>query len=623
VEIAIGLVVVVAVVAAVSAIGERWELPPPLLLIVVGVIASFLPFVPEVELNPELVLIGLLPPLLYAAAIRTSLIDFRSNRRPIGLLSIGLVLFTTIGVGVVAHALLPISWPAAFALGAVVAPPDAVAATSIARRIGMPRRIVTILEGESLVNDATAIVALRTAIAGLAGGFSLLGAAGDFLLAAGGGLVVGLIVAFVIGKIRKYVTDPVLDTTVSLITPFIAYMAAEQIHASGVLAVVVTGLSLGHTAHKHQDAASRIHERVNWRTIQFLLENSVFLLIGLQVRRILADVSQSDLGVGPITIACIGILGTVILLRPLWVYPATYVPRWIPSIGLKDPAPPWQAPAVVSWAGMRGVVTLATAFVLPEDLPHREVLVLVALVVVAGTLMIQGFTLPGLVRRLGLRGPDHREDLLTESGVVQAAIETGLAELDRLVGAGSTGPVIAQLRERSRQRSNATWERLGNPELETPTELYARLRKAMLAVERDKVLELRATGRIPDEVVRSVLEQLDTEESMLEQRVDRSDEPREADLLTPDVVGGGACEHLRAAPTIVQPLTPEGCSDCLEEGTEWVHLRLCLTCGKVACCDSSPRNHMTHHQRHVSHPVMRSFEPGEAWRWCAVHSLLG
>jgi Na+/H+ antiporter len=623
VEVAIGLVVVVAVVAAVSAMGERWDLPPPLLLIVVGVIASFLPFVPEVELNPELVLIGLLPPLLYAAAIRTSLIDFRSNRRPIGLLSIGLVLFTTIGVGVVAHALLPISWPAAFALGAVVAPPDAVAATSIARRTGMPRRIITILEGESLVNDATAIVALRTAIAGLAGGFSLLGAAGDFLLAAGGGLVVGLIVAVVIGKIRKYVTDPVLDTTVSLITPFIAYMAAEQIHASGVLAVVVTGLVLGHTAHKHQDAASRIHERVNWRTIQFLLENSVFLLIGLQVRRILADVSQSELGVGPITIACTGILGSVILLRPLWVFPATYVPRWIPSIGRNDPAPPWQAPAVVSWAGMRGVVTLATAFVLPEDLPHREVLVLVALVVVAGTLIIQGFTLPGLVRTLGLRRPDRREDLLTESGVVQAAIESGLNELDRLIGVGSSGPVITQLRERSRLRSNATWERLGNPELETPTELYARLRKAMLAVEREKVLELRATGRIPDEVVRSVLEQLDTEESMIQQRVDRSVERHEADLITPDVVGGGACEHLRAAPTIVQPLTPEGCSDCLVEGTEWVHLRLCLTCGKVACCDSSPRNHMTHHQRQENHPVMRSFEPGEAWRWCAVHSLLG
>lgn len=613
---------VVAVVAAVSALAERWELPPPLLLIVVGVIGSFLPFVPEVKLDPDLVLIGLLPPLLYAAAIRTSLIDFRSNRRPIGLLSIGLVLFTTLGVGVVAHWLLPISWPAAFALGAVVAPPDAVAATSIARRIGMPRRIVTILEGESLVNDATAIVALRTAIAGLAGGFSLLRATGDFLLAAGGGLVVGLIAAFLISRIRKYVTDPVLDTTVSLIAPFIAYMAAEQIHASGVLAVVVTGLSLGHTAHKYRDAASRIHERVNWRTIQFLLENAVFLLIGLQVRRVLADVSQSELGVGAITVACVGVLATVILLRPLWVFPATYVPRWIPSIRSKDPAPPWQAPAVVSWAGMRGVLTLATAFVLPEDLPHREVLVLIALVVAGGTLLIQGFTLPGLVRRLGLRGPDHREDLLTEAGVVQAAIEAGLVELDRLVGPESNGGVVTQLRERSRRRSDATWERLGNRTLETPTEVYARLRKAMLAVERDKVLELRATGRIPDEVVRSVLEGLDTEESMLEQNIDRSDEPSEVELTASDVVGGG-CEHLRAAPTIVQPLTPEGCSDCLEEGTEWVHLRLCLTCGKVACCDSSPRNHMTHHQRVENHPVMRSFEPGEAWRWCAVDSLLG
>lgn len=605
-----------------TALARRWDMPAPLLLVVVGVVGSFLPFMPDLELNPEVVLIGMLPPLLYAAAIRTSLIDFGSNRRPIALLSVGLVLFTTVAVGIVAHSLLPISWGAAFALGAVVAPPDAVAATSIARRIGLPRRIVAILEGESLVNDATAVVALRTAIASMAGGFSLWRAAGDFLLAALGGIVVGLAAAFVIGRIRKYVTDTVLDTTVSLITPFIAYLAAEQIHASGVLAVVVTGLVLGHKANVIQDAASRISERTNWRTIQFLLENSVFLLIGLQVRGIWADVVESEIGIGRIVFVCLLILAVVMVVRPLWVFPATYVPRWFPSIGRKDPAPPWTYPAVVSWAGMRGVVTLATAFVLPLDLPHRNVLVLAALVVVAGTLLIQGSTLPVLVRRLRLRGPDPREDHLTESGVMQAAIDAGLEELRRLTGPNDPVAVLEQLRERSRHRSNATWERLGNPNLETPTAVYTRLRTPMLAAERAKVLQLRDTGRIPDEVVRSVLESLDIEESMLDGVVEPEEEPREGDLVV-QPINEGDCEHLRAAPRMVQPLTPEGCSDCLAEGTQWVHLRLCLTCGKVACCDSSPRNHMTHHQRDVNHPVMRSFEPGEAWRWCAVDSLLG
>ncbi|MDP3984893.1 MAG: sodium:proton antiporter, partial [Acidimicrobiia bacterium] len=420
-EVALLLVLLVVVVAAVSALARRLGLPAPLLLTLVGVAGSLVPFVPEVKLSAQVVLIGLLPPLLYAAAIRTSLIDFRANRRAIALLSVGLVLFTAVGVGLVAHWLLPISLPTAFALGAVVAPPDAVAATAIARRIGMPRRIVSILEGESLVNDATALVALRTAIVALGGSFALVGVALDFLLAAGGGVVVGLAVAYLAAQVRRRIHDTVLDTALSLIIPFGAYLAAEEIHASGVLAVVVTGLILGHKAPVIQNAASRISESTNWRTIQFLLENTVFLLIGLQVRSIVTNVGRSALGLDQILLACALILLTVIVLRPIWVFPTTYLPRLIPVVRRVDPPPSWQYPAVVSWAGMRGVVTLATVFVLPEDLPHREVLVLAALVVTAGTLLIQGFTLPVLVRGLGLRGPDPREDLLQEAAVMHEA----------------------------------------------------------------------------------------------------------------------------------------------------------------------------------------------------------
>ena len=619
---AAGVILLLSVVIGVSGLSRRWSLPAPLVLVIVGLVGSYLPFIPEVELNEELVLVGLLPPILYATAIRTSLIDFRSNRRAIGLLSVGLVLFTALGVGLIAYWLLPIPFAAAFALGAVVAPPDAVAATAIARRVGMPRRVVTILEGESLVNDATAIVALRTAIAALGGAVSLFEVAADFVIATGGGIVVGVAVAFAIGKIRPYIRQTALDTSLSIITPFVSYLIAEQFHASGVLAVVVTGLLLGHKAQQIQNATSRISERHNWQTIQFVLENSVFLLIGLQVRGIVSDVAGSSLGFSRIALVCGAVLVTVMLLRPLWVFPSTYLPRKIHSLGRTDPAPAWQHPAVVSWAGMRGVVTLAAAFALPEDVPHREILILVALVVTAGTLLIQGFTLPGLVRTLGLRGPDRREDTLQEAAVLQEATKAGLAELEKLVASEDPEEIVDLLRTRTQERSRAAWERLGRAETETPSAAYSRLRQGMLLAERARVLELRSTGRIPEDVLRRVLESFDVEESVLETLIEGDEDPKEEELMTP-LSNQEGCEHLTAAPLWVAPRNPGGCEDCLRESTRWVHLRLCLTCGKVACCDSSPRRHASLHYRTEGHPVVRSLEPGEAWRWCYADSLLG
>jgi monovalent cation/hydrogen antiporter len=284
VYVALSLAALAVVVIVVVGTCRRLDLPAPLILVALGAGASYLPIVPHVHLTSEVVLVGLLPPLLYSAALQTSLVDFNVNRRPILLLSVGLVAFTTVGVAVTAYVVIPaITWPAAFALGAVVAPPDAVSATAIARRIGIPRRIVTILEGESLLNDATALVALRTAV-GVGGSVSVLGVGLDFAAAALGGILVGVVLYVVVGKVRRLVTDPVIDTSLSLVTPFVAYVAAEEIHGSGVLAVVVAGLLLGHKAPILQSARSRIAERLNWRTISFLLENSVFLLIGLQAR---------------------------------------------------------------------------------------------------------------------------------------------------------------------------------------------------------------------------------------------------------------------------------------------------------------------------------------------------
>ncbi|WP_133802653.1 Na+/H+ antiporter [Kribbella caucasensis] len=634
-EIAIEIVALVAVVAAGAALGRRTGVPAPLLLVVVGIAASYLPFVPRVELTPEVVLVGFLPPLLYSAAIKTSLVDFSQHRRSIGTLSVGLVAFTAIGVGLVAYWLLgsladadgqerlPL-W-AAFALGAVVAPPDAVAATAIAKRIGLPRRLVTILEGESLLNDATALVCLRTAIAAAVTAPTVLHVSTDFLRAAGGGVLVGLIVAVLLAKVRKRFTDPVLDTTLSLTAPFIAYVAAENhyVHASGVLAVVVTGLLLGHKSPVIQSAASRISERTNWRTIQFLLENAVFLLIGLQTRWILDDLAESPLSAMTIAVTTIGVFLTVVLLRPIWMFPVVYLSRRM--LG-RSSSGPVSVPALVvlSWAGMRGVVTLAAVFVLPENTPHRELLVFIALAVTAGTLLLQGSTLPWLVRRVGLPGPDPAEDALQEAAVLQGAHKAAEEELDRLVTSDEPEEVVTLLRQRGEARALAAWERLGRPEseYETPSEAYRRLRTAMLQKEREYILKVRDEGLVADEVLQRAQIALDIEESILD-RAEADDVGGQSEDLRVPPPPGGECEHLVAAPMVLSPNTPEGCEECLADGTTWVHLRLCLDCGHVGCCDSSPMRHSSAHFQETKHPVMRSFEPGENWRWCYVDEKLG
>jgi len=622
VHVATLVLALVATVTLVAGLARRRDLSAPLLLTVVGVAASYLPFVPQFRLDPEVVLVGLLPPLLYATAIRSSLVDFKANRRAIGMLSVGLVAFTTMGIGVLTWWLLPIPFVAALAFGAVVAPPDAVAATAVARRIGLPRRIVTILEGESLLNDATALVALGTAITALSGAVSFGSVSLSFLLATLGGTVVGLTVAFLIGWIRKRVTEPVLDTSLSFMAPLAAYLPAEAIHGSGVVAVVVAGLVLAHRATLLQTASSRLSERVNWSTISFLLENTVFLLIGLQARWILADVRASTLPPSRILIFCTAVLVAVILLRPLWVFPVRYLLIRPGADRMGRPAP-WTHTAIVSWAGMRGVVTLAAAFVLPENTPHRDVLVLAAMVVTAGTLLLQGISLPWLARRLDVRGPDPREDVLQEAAVLQTSVAAGLAALSR--GSEDIEPSIAEaLRSRAQQRADIAWERLGgtDPDTETPTETWRRLRVQMLQAERAAVLKIRDDGQADHEVLQSVLSALDLEESMLDQLSDREAGLRKGWLLSARS-GDDGCEHLVQAPCVRMPSSPRICRDCEREGLAWVHLRLCLDCGNVGCCSSSPGNHAERHFHEVGHPVMRSFEPGEAWRWCYVDDLLG
>ncbi len=615
VEIAFLLVALAVVVLTGTAVARRVSLPAPLLLVVVGVIGSYVPMFPEIRLGHDLVLLGLLPPLLYAAAVQTSLVDFNANRRSIGLLSVGLVVFTTAGVALLVHTLLPeLSWWAAFAIGAVVAPPDAVAATAIGRSIGLPRRVTTILEGESLMNDATALVALRTALAAGAGSVTALEVGLDFTVAAVGGLLIGFAFFFVVAKLRRRIKDPVLDTAISFVVPFAAFISAERVHASGVLAVVVAGLLLGHKAPIVQTAQSRIAERMNWRTVAFMLENAVFLLIGLQASWILDDVSESGVSGGRVALICGSTLVAVIVLRLLWVFPARYL-LVRPGRRAEDDEVPWRSTLLVGWAGMRGVVTLAAAFVIPDDVEFREVLLLVAFTVVAGTLFIQGLSLPWLARRLGVPGPDAASDALARATLLQQASKAGFHQLEDME-VDDPHAVVALIKQRIEQRNFAAWERLStHTEMEAPSELYARLRVAMIGAERARVLEIRSGGTVASEVVADVLAMLDIEESMLDVATESRQDLRTAQGQS---LLGEQCAELTAYSRVETDPSPS-CAQCLAEGQTWVALRECLECAEVGCCDSSPGRHATGHFHDTGHPVMQTAEPDENWRWCFVH----
>ncbi|WP_321164009.1 Na+/H+ antiporter [Curtobacterium sp. S6] len=607
------LVCLVVAVLAGAALSERLRLPAPMVLIVLGALASFLPFVPDIELSPEIVLFGLLPPLLYSTAIQTSIIDIRANIGSVASLSVALVVATTLAVGAIVHVIAPdIGWPVALALGAVVAPPDAVSASAVARRIGLPRQIVTVLEGESLLNDATALVALRAATAAIGGAVTAGGIGLEFLIAAGGGVLVGLAVAFVVVKVRPLIHDTLIDMGISFVVPFAAYLIAESFEASGVIAVVVAGLLIGHKAPVVQTSGSRITERLTWATAAFLLEHAVFLLIGLQAATIVAGVND-DMSLGAVIGFCAAVLATVILVRVLWVCARQFIRNLrVPHTERQ----PWSHAIVTSWAGMRGVVTIAAVFVIPPSVPHYDILVLAALTVVLGTLYVQGLTLPLLTRLLKVKPADPAEDALARATLIHQAGEAGMKELGECAAQEPPG-VREAIRERIEERSFAAWERLSTtPGHEAPSDAYARIRRRMIAAERARVIAIRGKGKFPSHVVQDVLNTLDYEESMLEPPVESSAEPFAA-------IGsreGGFCEELTAYPSQPSPEAPV-CQRCVDEGTHTVALRMCLECGEIGCCDSSVGRHATEHFHRTGHPVMQSAEPGESWRWCYVHRI--
>ncbi|MBH5336935.1 Na+/H+ antiporter [Streptomyces pactum] len=518
------LLMLVAGSAAVAGAARRTPVSAPLVLVAAGLGASYLPGVPEYALDPHVVLPLLLPPLLHTAALDSSYLDLRANIRPVALLSVGYVLFATVAVGWFACLVVPdLPLSAALVLGAVIAPPDAVAATAIARRAGLPGRITTILQGESLVNDATAITAYKVALAATVGaGAGWTEGLAEFAVAAFGGVGVGLVLMVPLHWLRTRLRDPLLQNTLSLLIPFTAYAAAEQAGASGVLAVVVVALHLGH--HSWQvDFATRLQEAAVWRVVAFVLESTVFALIGLQLPVVLRGLGAYS-GTEAARYA-VAVFLAVVVARFIWVYPATYVPRWLSAtVRAREPDTDRSTPLIVGWAGMRGVVSLAIAFSIPvttdgEEFPARNLVLFLTFTTVLGTLVVQGLTLPVLIRALRLPGRDARAATLAEAQAQNEASRAAERRLDELLAdeRNALPPVLAdRLRTVLERRRNAVWERLGggNPLTgESVDDTYRRLAREMIDAERTVFVDLRNARRIDDEMLRTLLHRLDLEEA--------------------------------------------------------------------------------------------------------------
>ncbi|MFE3186142.1 Na+/H+ antiporter [Streptomyces violascens] len=519
------LVALIAASAAVAGAARRTPVPAPLLLVAVGLIGAYVPGVPDYTLDPHVVLPLVLPPLLHTAALESSYLDLRANLRPVALLSVGYTLFATVVVGCLAYLLVPdLPLTAALVLGAVIAPPDAVAATSIARRLRLPNRITTILQGESLVNDATAITAYKVALAAAVGaGATWGGGLKEFALASIGGIGVGLVLMLPIHWLRRHLHEALLQNTLSLLIPFVAYAAAEQVGASGVLAVVVVALYLGH--HSWQvDFATRLQEEAVWKMVAFVLESAVFALIGLQMPVVLKGLGEY--GVGEAIWYAVGVFVLVVAARFVWVFPATFLPRTLSEkIRRREPEVDWTAPVIVGWAGMRGVVSLAIAFSVPltmEDgraFPARNLVLFLTFTTVIGTLVVQGLTLPPLIRLLKLPGRDAQAETLAEAQAQSEASRAAEARLDELLADSRNAlppPLADRLRTVLERRRNAVWERLGAVNEvtgESADDTYRRLSRAMIDAERQVFVSLRDERRIDDEMMRTLLRRLDLEEA--------------------------------------------------------------------------------------------------------------
>jgi len=564
-----GVIGVITIVAA-GAFSKKLGVAAPLILIILGFAFSYMPGAP-VEIPHELILMGLLPPILYSAAINVPVVDFRRNFSSISALSVVLVIVTALVTGFILYSIFPaLSLAGGIAIGAVISPTDVVAATALGKRLGLPPRLLTILEGEGLVNDATALVLLRSAIAAIAATVSFWDVLVDFAYAASLAVLIGLVVGFVTVKVRSRLHDPMLDTAISFAVPFIAFIPAEYFGASGVLAVVAAGLYSGHSSARRFSPQARISERLNWRTAQFVLENGVFLLMGLQLSTIIAAVEEDDLSARQAVEYGLLITLVVIALRFIFVWPLLYLlrrrqthaaqrnsrfaatlkrVRSLPVRGdrferrrkraevvqqrrevdlaqLESEGLGWRGGIILGWAGMRGVVTLAAAQSLP-DMPYRPQLILIAFTVAIVTLMVQGLTLPWVIRATGIRGTDREADRRELAELLDEIGEAGLAVLESPSfelpdGETIDSSVIERVRADTLLSAESAWERAEHGAgvdglTHSPQRQYRELRREVLQAEREALLEARTTGSFSSRILSRAQAMLDLEETRLEQ----------------------------------------------------------------------------------------------------------
>jgi monovalent cation/hydrogen antiporter len=499
--------------------------PYPILLVVGGLALGFVPGIPTIELPPDLVLVAILPPLLYASAFYTSLRDLRQNVRQISLLAVGLVTATMVAVAVVAHAFVSgLGWGSAFVLGAIVSPTDAIAATAIGRRLGVPRRIVAIVEGESLVNDGTALVLYRVAVvAVVSGSFSLWDAGLRFVWTATGGVAVGIAVGFVVAGVRRRVDNPPVEVTIALLTGYFAFLPAAAAGVSGVLAAVTAGVYMGWRTPELTSVQTRLDGAAMWAIFTFVVNALLFALVGLQLRHILDSLSGRTSA--ELLLDAVIVSATVIATRIVWIFPFTYLP-WVVWGRIRDHerAPQWQRPAVVAWMGLRGAVSLAAALGLPlttdagEPFPGRPLIIYLAFAVIVATLVFQGLSLPLVIRALGVE--DDGLQAKEEAKARIHAADAALARLEELAGEDWVRPDTAErlrgLMGFRRNRFAARFDSESDGALEEQSLAYQRLVRELLDAERAAVLQLRREGRINDDVMHAVTRDLDLEDARLD-----------------------------------------------------------------------------------------------------------
>lgn len=516
------VLILLTIVTALAQITDRIRIPYPILLVLAGIGIGLVPGLPAVSLDPEIVFLIFLPPVLYAAAWTTSWPEFKAAIRPISLLAVGCVLFTTTAVAIAAHYFIPgFDWPEAFVLGAIISPPDAVAATAATKGLGVPKRITTILEGESLVNDATGLIALRYAIAAAGTGtFVFWLASFNFFYVAGVGILIGFLVGVAFYYIHKLTPDnATTDTTLTFVTPYAAYLMAESIHASGVLAVVIAGLYLSPRSSVVFGHQTRLQAYFVWDTIMFILNGLIFILIGLQLPIILSNIKEYSFWT---VVGYASLISLVtIVARLVWVYPGTYLPRWISKgIREREDRPSGRLVTVVAWSGMRGVVSLAAALALPfvvsggQAFPHRDLIIFITFGVIFATLVLQGLTLPPLIRWLKIKSDGKTQEEEKDTRVKVAAHVIEHIEENYLLSL-SDG-VLNQIKSKyemriQKIRKDESEEKMNQEQIRE----FLAIQQALLHSERAYLLELRKKHAISDETVRKLEYELDLEQERL------------------------------------------------------------------------------------------------------------